>query len=65
MEVPDGAPDHSRQEARAMRLRTRQRHGQAAKALRISISQEEITADLIYPARRPIESWAAPSRKRR
>jgi hypothetical protein len=34
-----------------MRLTTRQRHRQQAKAPRISISQEEITADLIYPAR--------------
>jgi hypothetical protein len=48
-----------------MRLRTRQRHGQRAKAPRISISQEEITADLIYPARRPAEARVPPRGKRR
>jgi hypothetical protein len=40
-----------------MRLTTR-RHRQRVEIPRISISQEEITADLIYPARRP----PAPSR---
>jgi hypothetical protein len=35
-----------------MRLTTRHRQ-RSAKVPRISISQEEITADLIYPARRP------------
>jgi hypothetical protein len=34
----------------AMRLIHRQRHQHRAKAPRVSISQEEITADLIYPA---------------
>jgi hypothetical protein len=48
-----------------MRLRTRQRHGQRAKAPRIFISQEEITADLIYPARRPAGTGAGPRGKRR
>jgi hypothetical protein len=33
-----------------MRLVHRHRHGQRGKALRIAISQEEITADLHYPA---------------
>lgn len=42
-----------------MRLTTR-RHQQMVKVPRISISQEEITADLIYPAhRRPATSTAA------
>ena len=36
-----------------MRLTTRQRHRNRTRAPRISISQEEITADLFYPARRP------------
>ncbi len=36
-----------------MRLTTRHRHHHGAKVPQISISQEEITADLIYPARRP------------
>lgn len=35
-----------------MRLTTRHRQ-HSAKVPQISISQEEITADLIYPARRP------------
>jgi hypothetical protein len=49
-----------------MRLTTRQRHRNRAKAPRISISQEEITADLIYPARRPSpDAGAAQRRKRR
>jgi hypothetical protein len=48
-----------------MRLTTRQRHRQRAKAPRISISQEEITADLIYPARRPADSRVPRGRKRR
>jgi hypothetical protein len=49
-----------------MRL-TARRHQHRAKVPRISISQEEITADLIYPAhRRPAASAAAsPSRGRR
>jgi hypothetical protein len=33
-----------------MRLISRHRHHQRAKAPRISISQAEITADLLYPA---------------
>ena len=33
-----------------MRLVHRNRHGQRRKALRIAISQAEITADLHYPA---------------
>jgi hypothetical protein len=33
-----------------MRLVHRHRHGQREKALRIAISQAEITADLHYPA---------------
>jgi hypothetical protein len=33
-----------------MRLISRHRHSHRAKAPRISISQAEITADLIYPA---------------
>jgi hypothetical protein len=33
-----------------MRLIQRQRHSQRPKAPRISISQAEITADLLYPA---------------
>ena len=46
-----------------MRLTTRHRqHG--PKFPRISISQDEITADLIYPARRPARG-AAPTRARR
>ena len=47
-----------------MRLTTR--HGTAtAKVPRISISQEEITADLIYPARRPAPEAGAASRGKR
>ncbi|HEY0391288.1 MAG TPA: hypothetical protein VGC63_06220 [Solirubrobacterales bacterium] len=34
-----------------MRLISRHRHHHRAKAPRISISQAEITADLVYPAR--------------
>jgi hypothetical protein len=34
----------------AMRLIPKSRHHQRVKAPRISISQEEITADLLYPA---------------
>jgi hypothetical protein len=49
-----------------MRLTTRQRQRNRPKAPRISISQEEITADLIYPARRPgTEAGAASRRKHR
>ena len=49
-----------------MRLTTRQRQRQRAKAPRIAISQEEITADLIYPARRAApEAGAGPRGKRR
>jgi hypothetical protein len=49
-----------------MRLTTRHRHRHRAKAPRIWISQEEITADLIYPARLPApEAGAASRRKRR
>ena len=49
-----------------MRLTTRQRHRNRGKAPRISISQDEITADLIYPARRPSpEAGSAHRRKRR
>ena len=48
-----------------MRLRTRQRHGQRPKPPRISISQEEITADLIYPARRQSAAAAGTRGKRR
>ncbi len=37
-----------------MRLIPKSRHHHRAKAPRVSISQEEITADLLYPAsRRP------------
>jgi hypothetical protein len=35
-----------------MRLTARNRNSRRAKVPRISISQEEITADLIYPAHR-------------
>jgi len=50
-----------------MRLTTRhQRQRHRAKAPTIAISQEEITADLIYPARRPApRDGAAAGRKRR
>ena len=49
-----------------MRLTTRQRHRNRGKAPRISISQDEITADLIYPARRPApDADAARHGKRR
>jgi hypothetical protein len=49
-----------------MRLTTRQRHRNRAKFPRISISQEEITADLLYPARRPgPEARPSTRRKRR
>jgi hypothetical protein len=48
-----------------MRLTTR-RHQQRVKVPRISISQEEITADLIYPAhRRPAPSVAPSARRKR
>jgi hypothetical protein len=43
-----------------MRLITRHRHHHQAKLPRISISQAEITADLLYPAR----PQAAPERVR-
>jgi len=47
-----------------MRLTARQRNRQREKTPRIMISQEEITADLIYPARRPAsEAGAALGRK--
>jgi hypothetical protein len=48
-----------------MRLTTRHRQRGRAKAPRISISQEEITADLIYPARRPAPDPDAGARRRR
>jgi hypothetical protein len=50
-----------------MRLTTRHRHHHRAKAPTITISQEEITADLIYPARRPAPeaTGAGAHRKRR
>lgn len=41
-----------------MRLIPKSRHHQRAKAPRISISQAEITADLLYPA----SPWAARQR---
>jgi hypothetical protein len=49
-----------------MRLTTRHRQ-RSAKVPRISISQEEITADLIYPARRqaPAVGAGRANRKRR
>jgi hypothetical protein len=43
-----------------MRLIPRSRHHDRSKAPRISISQAEITADLLYPAhRRPAREGAA------
>lgn len=47
-----------------MRLTARNRHGRRAKVPRISISQEEITADLIYPAHRRSASDGAAVRAR-
>jgi hypothetical protein len=49
-----------------MRLKTR-RHRERVKIPRISISQEEITADLVYPAhhRRPTPAAVIGSRGRR
>ena len=45
-----------------MRLIPRHRHHQRSKAPRISISQAEITADLLYPASpRAAAASAAPS----
>jgi hypothetical protein len=48
-----------------MRLTTRQRHRNRGKAPRISISQEEITADLLYPARRSAPDAGADHRRKR
>jgi hypothetical protein len=48
-----------------MRLTTRQRHQHRAKAPRISISQEEITADLIYPARQTAPVVGPSARRKR
>jgi hypothetical protein len=47
-----------------MRLITRHRHQQRAKAPRISISQAEITADLLYPAYRQAPRERAASSER-
>lgn len=48
-----------------MRLIPRHRHHHRSKAPRISISQEEITADLIYPANtRAARGSGAPARIR-
>jgi|SoimicmetaTmtLPC_FD_contig_51_3548034_length_419_multi_1_in_0_out_0_1 hypothetical protein len=48
-----------------MRLTTRHRQ-HSARVPRISISQEEITADLIYPARRVTPAVGpAPARRKR
>jgi hypothetical protein len=47
-----------------MRLIHRHRHNQRGKAPRISISQAEITADLIYPAeQRPVNREAGVPRR--
>lgn len=48
-----------------MRLIPKHRHEVRAKAPRISITQEEILADLRYPAGRRVGSVAAPARSRR
>jgi hypothetical protein len=48
-----------------MRLISRHRHQQRAKAPRISISQAEITADLHYPAERRPSAGGAPARSHR
>jgi len=46
-----------------MRLIPKSRHHHRSKAARISISQEEITADLLYPAhRRPARERVAARR---
>ena len=47
-----------------MRLTTRHRQ-QSARVPRFSISQEEITADLIYPARRQVPAVEVPPRRKR
>jgi len=48
-----------------MRLIPRNRHRQRSKAPRISITQEEITADLVYPASPRALSETAAARGRR
>jgi hypothetical protein len=48
-----------------MRLIPKSRHHNRAKAPRISISQAEITADLLYPAYRPARERSAPRRSGR
>jgi hypothetical protein len=49
-----------------MRLIPRQRHQHREKAPRVSISQAEITADLLYPAsRRPAPRGVAAAPRRR
>ena len=45
-----------------MRLIPKNRHNQWSKAPRISITQAEITADLVYPANPHALREAAPSR---
>jgi hypothetical protein len=47
-----------------MRLITRHRHRQRVKVPRVSISQAEITADLLYPASPQALREAAPARGR-
>jgi hypothetical protein len=42
-----------------MRLIPRHRHTHPSKAPRVAISQAEITADLLYPARQPTRVAAA------
>jgi len=44
-------------------IQRRRQH--SSRVPRISISQDEITADLIYPARRPAPERAAGSRSKR
>jgi hypothetical protein len=45
-----------------MRLIPRHRHTHRSKAPRVAISQAEITADLLYPARQPTRAAAARTR---
>jgi hypothetical protein len=42
-----------------MRLIPRHRHHHRSKAPRVAVSQAEITADLIYPARQPSRTATA------
>jgi hypothetical protein len=48
-----------------MRLIPKSRHHNRSKAPRISISQAEITADLLYPAHRPARERSATRRSGR